>query len=116
MYRMCVDCTEFNPDEGMMAHPVFETVFAWEYHRWKSHGGVKPEAKPDVVIDSTPGTVIGTLPSADQVSISDFKTLIAAFEVHMAGIEEQFSETGKRLDALEAKSVILPVADKPVGL
>ena len=42
MNKTCVDCTVFDPNQGMEGHPVFTTEDGWAEHRWKSHGGPKP--------------------------------------------------------------------------
>jgi hypothetical protein len=42
MNRTCVDCTVFDPNQGMEGHPTFTTEDGWVEHRWKSHGGPKP--------------------------------------------------------------------------
>ncbi len=52
--KMCVDCTVFLPDVGADGHPTFQTEEAWKDHRWKSHGGPRPEPSDKESVGPTP--------------------------------------------------------------
>jgi hypothetical protein len=121
MNRTCVDCTVFDPNQGMEGHPTFTTEDGWTEHRWKSHGGPKPAVPsrnpekgtasrgfPAAAPGGGSGVTVGKAetnnrPNHDGKNLAD---IIAAAEARFANLEEI-----QKIQADEIKSWAARVVD-----
>lgn len=96
MAKTCLDCSVFNPVQGMEGHPIFETEYDWQMHRFKSHGGPEPK-KPELAKVKVKG----------QVSTVDASLRKAAEAAGPSGfveaVDRRFLELESRVTALETQ-------------
>lgn len=109
-YRQtCTDCSAFDPNQGMEAHPIFNTPEEWADHRYKSHGGPKPKPSAVESVGRSPygaskpqhdSQVPAPPPIEELLGGLEYDDMVKAVGAQMETMEQRLAFTEKKIDAL----------------